>query len=161
MYLKKCQLFKYIFQTYFFGVKFFSYTFYIFCINKEHFLYTHLTIFKYMLNTFQNIFFMSTILHIYCTFFVYIRNIFYTRLTFFNYIINNFETYFVMPTFFAKTISPQRANQFQSAHSGPTGRNQPTVGRQGPVGQLQADWNPIGLRWADQGVLFLKFFYPA
>ena len=40
------------FQTYFFGVNFFSYTFYIFCIDKEHFLYTHLTIFKYMINTF-------------------------------------------------------------------------------------------------------------
>ena len=59
-----CMELEHFFQTYFFGVNFFSYTFYIFCIDKEHFLYTHLTIFKYMLNTFQNILFMSTFLHI-------------------------------------------------------------------------------------------------
>ena len=52
-----CMELEHFFQTYFFGVNFFSYTFYIFCINKEHFLYTHLTIFKYMINTFKNIFF--------------------------------------------------------------------------------------------------------
>ena len=100
-----------------------------------------------MLNTSQNIFFMSTFLHIYCTFLVYIRNIFYTCLTFFNYMINFFlNIYIFMPISSSRptvgrqdAISPRWADRgqsascrptgIQSARCGPTRPSQPAAGR--------------------------------
>ena len=73
-----CMELEHFFQTYFFGVNFFSYTFYIFWIDKKHFLYTHLTIFNHVfekMSTFQtyfsNIFFWCQLFFIHILYFLY------------------------------------------------------------------------------------------